>query len=183
MPPMVLTMTLSFLSSACAGSERPVGGQGRYGEPHRPQFHFTPERNWMNDLPPLLDVEMVFDEGPTAAPFEVRLETGKDEAVVILRDAAAGKLEVDRTRSGLTKFHEKFPGRNGAPLRSPEGRLDLRLLVDASSIEVFAVGGETALTALRFPEGETPALRLRALGEKPPAVGGIAIHELKSAWR
>src|SRR6266852_904075 len=24
-------------------------GQERYREPFRPQFHFTPERNWMND--------------------------------------------------------------------------------------------------------------------------------------
>lgn len=32
----------TFLHAAASGQER-------YREPFRPQFHFTPERNWMND--------------------------------------------------------------------------------------------------------------------------------------
>jgi beta-fructofuranosidase/levanase len=40
---------LVILASAIALAAVVAPGQERYREPYRPQFHFTPERNWMND--------------------------------------------------------------------------------------------------------------------------------------
>lgn len=42
---------LTFCLAAAGSMDglSPAYGQQRYREPYRPQFHFTPERNWMND--------------------------------------------------------------------------------------------------------------------------------------
>ncbi|HSU54402.1 MAG TPA: hypothetical protein VLT36_10110, partial [Candidatus Dormibacteraeota bacterium] len=39
---LVLTFGASFASLAATPA-------GHYAEPFRPQYHFTPEKNWMND--------------------------------------------------------------------------------------------------------------------------------------
>ena len=56
-------------------------------------------------------------------------------------DAAAGELYVDRTRSGDVGFSRDFPGVQRAPLAARNGKVHLRILVDWSSVEVFADRG------------------------------------------
>jgi sucrose-6-phosphate hydrolase SacC (GH32 family) len=79
-------------------------------------------------------------------------------------------------------FHSAFGGRHEAPLRLLDGRLRLRLLLDGSSLEVFAQDGETTITDLVFPTTETRALSLSARGAGRPTVDGITLQGLSSAW-
>jgi sucrose-6-phosphate hydrolase SacC (GH32 family) len=113
-----------------------------------------------------------------AAPFELTLETGAGEATAVSVDPGRGRLAIDRSRSGRVAFHPAFAGRHEAPLRVVDGRCRLRLLLDASSLEVFAQDGETTATSILFPTGGTRALSLTARGAAAPAVGSITIHEL-----
>jgi sucrose-6-phosphate hydrolase SacC (GH32 family) len=65
-----------------------------------------------------------------------------------------------------------------APVTLQDGRLDLRLLVDRSVMEVFAGRGEAAFAALTiFPE-DHPGIRLEGCGK----VDQLTIHSLKSIW-
>jgi len=122
--------------------------------------------------------------GVTAAtPFTLDLQTGPDERTSISCDPERGRLAVDRTRSGRVDFQRAFAGRHEAPLRLVDGRCRLRLLIDGSSLEVFAQDGETVITDLVFPTTESRALRLWARGTGMPRVDGITLHELSSAWR
>jgi len=85
-------------------------------------------------------------------------------------DARSRELWVDRTHSGKTAFSAQFPARTAAPLETGRDELQLTLLVDNSTLEVFAQQGEIALTNLFYPpEGplaaelfatETPAGRI-----------------------
>ena len=43
----------------------------------------------------------------------------------------------------------------GAPVELEDGRLKLKVLLDVSSVEVFANGGEKVITALVFPNEVT----------------------------
>lgn len=134
-------------------------------------------------LPAPLDVQLELGGVSAATPFELRLETGPGEATVLSVDPARGRLGVDRTRSGRVGFHPAFAARHEAPLRVVDGRLRLRLLLDTSSLEVFAQDGETASTQLVFPQGDARALRLAVPGPAaPPArVREISLHELRPA--
>ncbi|HEV7992500.1 MAG TPA: glycoside hydrolase family 32 protein [Gemmatimonadaceae bacterium] len=128
------------------------------------------------DLPPLLDVELglaVTD----SAPFDIRLVTGTDEQVVLHVDPARSELVVDRSRSGNAAFDPKFTLRHSAPLRIVNGDVNVRMLLDASSLEVFAQRGETVLTDLIFPTAGPRRLSLEASG-RAPRVRAIDIHPL-----
>ncbi|MDX2151564.1 MAG: glycoside hydrolase family 32 protein [Bryobacteraceae bacterium] len=78
---------------------------------------------------------------------------------------AAGKLSVDRTKSGAVAFDKTFPSRTEAPLAVLRR---LHVVVDRMSVEVFANDGEVVLTNIVFPpaaangvEINSPAKRLR----------------------
>ncbi len=69
-------------------------------------------------------------------------------------DPAKKVLFVDRTHSGLTSFSPDFSARIEAPLTTGEKRLEIKVLVDRCSIEVFADGGRVVSTNLVFPPPE-----------------------------
>ena len=40
---------LAAVAAVMVGAVAPAAGAATYQEPYRPQFHFTPAQNWMND--------------------------------------------------------------------------------------------------------------------------------------
>jgi len=82
-----------------------------------------------------------------------RLLSGDGSYTQVGYDRERQELFIDRTNSGETGFSEDFPGRVSAPLTlTRPGQLQLRILVDRSSIEVFAEHGRLAMTELVFPK-------------------------------
>jgi sucrose-6-phosphate hydrolase SacC (GH32 family) len=128
-----------------------------------------------------LDIIAEFDIG-TAREFGLRVLKGAEEQTAIGFDASAKSLYVDRTRSGIVDFHEKFPGRHAGPLIPENGRIRLRILVDRSSVEVFGNHGETAITDLVFPAESSDAIELFAIGGECTLVTFDA-WPLQSVWK
>ena len=144
---------------------------------------FVGAAKWLaahNDLPPLLDVEMSFSGVTGKAPFRIDLQTAPNERTSIVIDPAHNRLVLDRAHSGQTGFHRDFPASHDAPLRIVNGNVVLRFLVDASSIEVLAQGGETSVTELVFPTAGPRSLSIASDGATPK-VRAISIHALESA--
>ncbi|MFE3456918.1 glycoside hydrolase family 32 protein [Nocardiopsis aegyptia] len=107
------------------------------------------------DLPPAepgqaYQVELTLRPG-RSEEIGLRVHEGADQATVIGYDTAAQELFLDRSDSGDTGFHDAFPSRSAVPLPLDDGRLRLRVVVDTSSVEVFAAGGRATLTDLVFP--------------------------------
>jgi len=133
------------------------------------------------DLPPLLDVELRFTGVSAAAgAFTLALATGPAESLSLAFEPETKRLLLDRRRSGLVAFHKDFPGVHAAPVRVDGDRLQLRLLLDAASMELFAQDGETVMTEIFFPTGTARTLALSATGAGP-RVEGIRIHALNAA--
>jgi fructan beta-fructosidase len=142
---------------------------------------FSAAAEWLlnqTNLPPLLDVEFGFTGISAKSGFNLQLNTGPDEATAIQFNGAHSRLVLDRTRSGRTDFHAKFAARHEAPLRITDGRVTLRLLLDTSSLEIFAQNGETVMTELIFPTAGPRRLSLTSDGEAP-RVRTIHIHAIK----
>jgi fructan beta-fructosidase len=57
---------------------------------------------------------------------------------------------IDRSASGNTEFHPGFGGVYTAPRISKEKELNLQFVMDRSSLEVFADGGLTVMSAVYF---------------------------------
>jgi fructan beta-fructosidase len=94
---------------------------------------------------------------------------------------ANGEVFVDRTQSGETGFSKDFPARTSAPLVVGNAPLKLTILVDRSTVEVFAMDGLVAMTNLVYQPAPAKGMEFYAVG-KP---GRITVEgwELKSALK
>lgn len=100
--------------------------------------------------------------------IELELDLGSSkEAGVILRQSSDGTsglrvsytketrtLKVDRSQAGTTNFSEKFSPYHQVPLPSAgsDGKVRLTILLDASSVEVFAHDGVAVISDTFFPD-------------------------------
>ena len=106
-------------------------------------------------------------EPQDAETFGLRVREGPGEETVVGFDRNLGEVFVDRTRSGVTGFSPHFAGRHSAKTKMQAGVVQrLHLLVDATSVEVFADGGRVVLTDQVFPKPESRGVSLFATGGK-----------------
>ena len=81
---------------------------------------------------------------------------------VVGYDTARGTLCLDRRNSGSPEFHPNFPGRFEAKLPlDATGRLELIIVIDRSTVEIFGGEGEVYLSGLTFPGPEADGIGLR----------------------
>jgi fructan beta-fructosidase len=132
-----------------------------------------------------LEIDATFEVGPatTAREFGLKVRTGPGEETLVGVDARAGRLFVDRTRSGQAGFHKDFVanGRETAPLPVEGGRVRLHVFVDWSSVEVFAGGGRAAITDQVFPAPASDGVSLFATGGRARLVS-LTAWPVGSAW-
>ena len=111
--------------------------------------------------------------------LKVRKGASEETVIGVRRDPA--EVFVDRTRSGNTTFHERFPGRHAAPLRPETKTVRLHVFVDWSSVEVFANDGEVVLSERIFPSAESDGIEIFAEGGDA-AVRSLQIWRIQSIW-
>ncbi|MBI4939208.1 MAG: glycoside hydrolase family 32 protein [Actinobacteria bacterium] len=120
----------------------------------------------------LVRIEVSIPPGGTAGVDVLVPQAGTERTRVLVEHPADGAphLVVDRTRSGTAAVYPAFPARITAPLPGvrpgPDGLLTttVDVVVDTSSVEVFAAGGATSVTALVFPPPGSRGLAAVASG-------------------
>lgn len=112
-----------------------------------------------------LEIIAEFEPGD-AESFGLKVRKGAGEETVIGFDRRAGEVFVDRTHSGQTQFSPHFAGRHAAKVAVGAGAtpLRLRVLIDATSVEVFADDGRAVLTDQIFPGRDSRGVALFATG-------------------
>jgi fructan beta-fructosidase len=83
--------------------------------------------------------------------FTITLSNNRNEELIIGFDEAKNQFYIDRTRSGKKDFHKGFAAVHTAPRFSAGQAADLTLIIDVSSMELFADGGLTTMTEIFFP--------------------------------
>jgi sucrose-6-phosphate hydrolase SacC (GH32 family) len=96
-----------------------------------------------------------------ADEFGLQVRVGPRESTVIGYDTKSQRLFVDRSHSGRSDLGNGFAQRQWAPL-SLGGALRLHVLLDRSSVEVFAGDGQRVLTEQVFPAAGSLGLRAYA---------------------
>jgi fructan beta-fructosidase len=110
------------------------------------------------------------------------LTNANGDETVIGYDVAAGLLSVDRTKSGTAAAElAGFPGVHSAPVALRDGRLDLRILVDRSLVEVFAQGGERVISDQVYPTPGSDGLKVFADGGTA-TLDSLDVRELRTTW-
>jgi fructan beta-fructosidase len=122
-----------------------------------------------------LEILVEFEHGDVD-DFGLKVRCGDGEETVIGVERRAGTVYVDRARSGDVGFSRHFAGRHSA---RPEtgGRVTgrvirLHVIVDTTSVEVFADGGRVVLTDQIFPSRSSRGVSLFAKG------GAARLHVL-----
>jgi sucrose-6-phosphate hydrolase SacC (GH32 family) len=119
----------------------------------------------------------------TAAEVGFDVRTGEGEQTRLVYNTAQQTLSLDRGQSGDVGFSPAFPASTSAPLPlSPDRLLDLRILVDRSSVEVFAEDGTVVFTDQIFPKPESDRMGVFANGGEA-TVKSLTVTPLNSAWQ
>jgi sucrose-6-phosphate hydrolase SacC (GH32 family) len=130
----------------------------------------------------LAELEIELDRLPSKGEVWLAVRHGEAEVTRVDLVLGGGLLRVDRTRSGRKDFSKAFTTAHTAPVRIANGKASLRLLVDRSSIEVLAQGGETAMTELIFPATTEIGFRLSAEDQaRGIRVRGLTVWPLRPA--
>lgn len=104
--------------------------------------------------------------------FEIILSNEKKERVVIGYDPAAQSFYIDRAQSGMVSFNKQFINKHTAPRLVDRKDMDLTLVIDRTSVELFADGGLTVMTEIFFPTAPYTNLTIQSSS-------GLTINQLE----
>lgn len=111
----------------------------------------------------ICEILMDFD-AQKASEVEMALSNKAGDTVVMVYNATNRTFSFDRTKSGIVDFSEEFPAVTVAPTFENNGKVQLRIFIDRSSIELFGNDGKFVMTNLVFPTDPYTTLSVSAKG-------------------
>ncbi len=96
--------------------------------------------------------------------FSIVLSNVMGEELLIGYDKDSNNYYIDRTKSGKTDFQQDFAARHIAPRLANTGVMNVTLIIDASSVELFGDDGLTVMTEIFFPDTPYNRVRLQTPG-------------------
>jgi fructan beta-fructosidase len=100
--------------------------------------------------------------GKKLRSFELILSNDLGEKLIAGFDEKSNRYFVDRTNSGEVSFNKEFPKVHYAPRIGEAKALDMTLVVDVASLELFAEKGQTVMTDVFFPNKPFSKVSIRA---------------------
>ncbi|PFG14408.1 sucrose-6-phosphate hydrolase SacC (GH32 family) [Bacillus sp. es.036] len=151
------------------------------------------ERNWTNEVVvagenllsdikgDTLEIVAEFQtDQSTAKEFGFKVRVGHDEFTEVSYNMTNATLSLDRSKSGDTSFSQSFGAKHEAVMMPSNDSVKLHLLVDRSSIEVFANDGQVVFSDQIFPNLTSDQLELYAI-DGEVTVKSLAIYQLNKA--
>jgi len=99
-----------------------------------------------------------------AKDFSVVFSNSMGEELVLGYDAAQHQYFIDRTKSGKTDFQKNFAGKHVAPRLTNNQHMSVDIVIDVSSIELFADDGLTLMTSIFFPNKPYDRVHIHSAG-------------------
>jgi len=96
--------------------------------------------------------------------FTFTLANEKGEKLVAGYDAKTNEYYIDRSNSGNISFEPRFKNKQTAPRLTNAAGSTCTIVIDAASIEIFADGGLTNMTAIFFPTAPYTAVSFKSKG-------------------
>jgi fructan beta-fructosidase len=114
------------------------------------------------------------------ASFTITLSNNAGEKLVIGYDKEANNYFIDRTNSGKVDFEKGFAKRHTAPRLSTKENLDLKLVIDNASVELFADNGLSLMTEIFFPNELYTDINIQSPNDYK--INSLTFNKLKSIW-
>ena len=113
-----------------------------------------------------------------ANDFSFRLSNRMGDELLIGFDKKNTQYYIDRSRSGKTDFNKDFAARHVAP-RFVKGKMNVSLVIDVSSVELFADDGLSVMTEIFFPNKPYDQLHLKSGG----GIKKLEYVRMESIWQ
>ncbi len=119
----------------------------------------------------------------SARDLTLRFENDAGEHLLLELDAGQKLMMLNRSQSGLTDFQESFGTVQQMPIDNlPEGDVEVRILLDTSSVEVFLNEGQYVMTAQLFPIQAYSELVVTNTGTEKVRIPEFRIGGIIGAW-
>ena len=103
--------------------------------------------------------------------FSIVLANDEGDELVIGYDKANNQYYIDRTQAGKKDFEPGFAKKHTAPRIAVNKAINIKLIADIASVELFADDGLTVMTDIFFPRSTVSKISIRS--------GGLTIKNLK----
>jgi len=113
--------------------------------------------------------------------FVLTLSNTAGEELSLGYDGQLNQFFIDRSRSGRTDFNNQFSGRHVAPRLAATQACGITLIIDNSSIELFADDGLTVMTELCFPG--MPYNQMHFKSATPVSLDKMEYTRYRSIWK
>lgn len=110
--------------------------------------------------------------------FSLTFSNDAGQKVVVGYDKSNNTYFIDRTASGNISFEKGFAAKHTAPRLSNKENIDLTLMIDNASVEMFADNGVTVMTEIFFPDTPYSNITITSAGRFP--IQSIEYHPMKS---
>ncbi len=118
----------------------------------------------------------------TAKSFGIKLENDVGEYLLVKFNNSEGTMYVDRTNSRKNKFSDEFfKNIHSAPIDFEAEKMNIRLIIDAGSIEIFINDGAVSFTSIFFPSKVFDTISLFA-NDGTCTIINSKIYSLNSIW-
>ena len=100
----------------------------------------------------LIELDMDLKSAREAGVLLRHSSSASETGLRISYNKETGSVRVDRSQAGTSNFSGKFSPFHEVALPSPGGKVHLTILLDSSSVEVFAAGGTAVISDTFFPD-------------------------------
>ncbi len=115
----------------------------------------------------------------TIKPFTITLSNTAGENVIIGYDG--NSYFIDRTNSGKTGFEKGFAARHVAPRLTDNKQMEINLIIDNASVELFADNGLSVMTSIFFPNALYSDITIQS--PENLQIRSLQYTNLKSIWK
>jgi fructan beta-fructosidase len=112
--------------------------------------------------------------------FSVIISNDTGEELIIGFDKKQNQYFIDRTKSGKIDSQKEFAARHVAPRFTDSKRMNISLLIDVSSVELFADDGLSVMTGIFFPN--KPYNQIHINTAENILIKKLEYIRLKSIW-
>lgn len=112
--------------------------------------------------------------------FSIIFSNDSGEKVEIGFDKATNSYFIDRSNSGKVDFAKRFAERHTAPRLSNKNEMDLTLILDNASVELFADNGLSVMTEIFFPNEIYSKIQIQSPDHFK--IKSLQLTRLKSIW-
>lgn len=113
--------------------------------------------------------------------FTITLSNDQGEKLVIGYDKSSNNYFIDRTKSGIVNFEKDFAAKHTAPRISNKSNVDLTLIIDNASVELFADSGLSVMTEIFFPSSVYSNINIQSNGRFK--IKSLQFQKLKSMYK